>query len=316
MAKRVLKAAVVLLSCFLAACSTKRQVRPDSEYVPALDPRTKVKYTKLVPLALPGQMMPIKTKSNPKLVGEAAAEAAHKKALKTATSGEYINAITNYDYVPGVLYQIYAAPLRVTDIQFQENEHIIAVGAGDTSRWQVSKTYSGIGAERCEHLLVKPSEDDMENSLVVTTDMRTYHLILKATPSTYMASVTWRYPDENGVITEVEELEDGTSEGRDATSSIDVNQMNFGYKVKLLRGKMPDWYPKMVFHDGKKTYIRFAPDVQELPNLYVVKSDKLQIVNYRVQGDCFVVDRVLTEAQLRTGAGKRELVSVQILMQK
>ncbi len=316
MSKRVLKAAVVFLGCFLAACSANRQIRPDSEYVPAQDIRAKVKYAKLVPLALPGQMMPIKTSSKPKLVGEAAAEAAYKKSLKTANSGEYINSITNYDYVPGVLYQIYAAPLRVTDIQFGENEHIIAVGAGDTSRWKVSKTYSGIGAERREHLLVKPSEDGIENSLVVTTDMRTYHLILKATPSTYMASVTWRYPDENGVITEIEELADSGSEGRDAISSVDLNQMTFCYKIRLLRGKMPDWYPKMVFHDGSKTYIRFARDVQELPNLYVVKNDKLEIVNYRVQGDCFVVDRVLTEAQLRTGASKRELVSVQILMQK
>ena len=79
---------------------------------------------------------------------------------------------------------------------------------------------------------------------------------------------------------------------------------------------MPDWYPSMVFHDGKKTYIRFARGTQELPNLYVVKNDKLEIVNYRVLGDCFVVDRVLTEAQLRIGANKRELVSVQILMKK
>jgi type IV secretion system protein VirB9 len=177
---------------------------------------------------LPGQMMPLPSKKSSgrtNLSGEDAITAANQKASQIPTSSHYINSIMTFDYMPGALYQIYSAPLRVTDVQFQEGEHINSVGAGDTLRWQVSKTFSGAGLTRAEHLLVKPTDEGLTNSLVVTTDKRTYHLMLHSTPNTYMASVAWHYEDGDGML---EKFDDDLAAGNaNAEGGVDVSHLDF-----------------------------------------------------------------------------------------
>lgn len=260
-----------------------------------------------VPVPIPGQMMPMPSKrlsgGRANLSGEAAVITANRKASQMPSSSRYINSIMTFDYMTGALYQIYCAPLRVTDIQFQDGERIIAVGAGDTLRWQVSKTFSGTGLTRAEHLLVKPIDEGLTNSLVVTTDQRTYHLMLHSTASTYMASVAWHYPDGDGLL---EKFDDGQmSDARGSSYSdmgVDINNLDFRYKIKLVKGPTPDWYPSMAFHDGKKTYIMLPARMQEAPTLFIGNSTKTnQIINYRVQGNYYVIDGVFGHIQLRAG---------------
>jgi type IV secretion system protein TrbG len=307
---------LILVCSFLCACQSHRQNEKAAPYSLAVKSDSGPQQIKYVPVPLPGQLMPIKkTKSPNRLVGEAAIEAANKKSMKQPNSGEYINSIMTFNYMPGSLYQIYSAPLSVTDIQFQNNEHIIAVGAGDTLRWQVTKTYSGIGASRQEHLLVKPIDEGLTNSLVVTTDLRTYHLILNSVAKTYMASVTWRYPDgEGSMLTNFDE--NSSDDISDIANSIDVNNLRFNYQVKLVKGSQPDWYPRMVFNDGKKTYVKFSANVQESPTLFVGDGIKnAQVVNYRVQGNYYVVDSLFYYAMLSAGPDKNQTI-VQISMKK
>jgi len=286
--------------CYMSAYDKECGVTP-TRYMPARDKECDAIPTKYVPVPMAGQLMPVTRCKTKHLTGEAAIRSANRKAMRQPNSGEYINSIMTFDYMPGALYQIYCAPLNVTDIQFQNNEHIISVGAGDTLRWQVSKTYSGSGGTRQEHLLVKPVDDDLTNSLVITTDLRTYHLMLHSTAQTYMASVTWRYPDADGLIENLGDENTAVDNG-DMFSSVDLNRMNFVYKVVQVEGKKkPDWYPRMVFNDGSKTYIKFPAQMQEAPTLFVGNNPKNdQIVNYRVAGNYYIVDSVLTQAQLRS----------------
>jgi type IV secretion system protein VirB9 len=82
----------------------------------------------------------------------------------------------------------------VTDIALQEGEQLVGSGpvaAGDTVRWIIGDTVSGIGPAARVHILVKPTRPDLATNLVINTDRRTYHLELRATPSTYMASLSW-----------------------------------------------------------------------------------------------------------------------------
>ena len=67
---------------------------------------------------------------------------------------------------------------------------------GDTVRWIIGDTLSGAGATSRVHILVKPTRSDIATNLVINTDRRTYHLELRATPATYMASVSWTYPQD------------------------------------------------------------------------------------------------------------------------
>ena len=52
-----------------------------------------------------------------------------------------------------------------------------------------------IGSGRV-HVLVKPIAEGLRTNLVITTDRRVYCLELQSTPETYMASVSWRYPQD------------------------------------------------------------------------------------------------------------------------
>lgn len=299
-----------LAACQHANCTaTTSNYQPPKTYSIAVNTGNTHK-TKYVPIPMKGQLMPIKGyRCHQRYIGKDAIVRANKKATREPNSGEYINAIMTFDYMPGALYQIYCAPLSVTDIQFETNEHIVSVGAGDTLRWQVSKTFSGIGGNRQEHLLVKPVEDRLTNTLVVTTDQRTYHLVLRSTPSTYMASVTWRYPEGDGIVKTFNSDDDADVPA--SASAIDLNRMCFDYQVQLVKGPQPTWFPTMVFNDGKKTYIKMPSNNQTAPTLFIGSSVKDgQIVNYRVAGDYYIVDRLFSQAQLRSGQDNQIIVQI------
>ena len=306
------KIIIILITLSIYGCAAnKTNNKINGIYAPAVKSNNKAEktVTRFVPVAMPGQLMPVPSKdyakSKPKdLTGVAAVQYANKKALSLPDSSGYINSIMTFNYMSGALYQIYCAPLSVTDVQFQNGEHIISVAAGDTLRWQVSKTYSGMGNIRNEHLVIKPISSGLTNSLVITTDRRTYHLLLRSTTRTYMASVKWQYPGESDdfVQTFDDQTQINTNAGSNVAQDLSLNQLDFNYNIKVLAGSRPDWMPKMVFNDGHKTYIQFSSAMQEAPTLFVGNDPKNdRIINYRVVGNYYIVDGLFGQAQLRLG---------------
>lgn len=223
---------------------------------------------------------------------------ANAAARVQPTRDAYSNAEQVYSFEDGSLYQVYAAPGRVTDIELQDGEQLSLAGpvaAGDTTRWVIGDTASGSGAKRRIHILVKPTRPNLETNLVINTDRRTYHLELQATPATYMASVAWKYPDD-------ERLAQATDPSRFAIPAVAVEQLNFAYKIS---GDKPRWRPVRVFDDGLQTVIEFPPTVvqTDMPPLFVAGPDgrATDLVNYRVNGQRIVVDRIFDVAELRLG---------------
>jgi type IV secretion system protein VirB9 len=244
-----------------------------------------------------------------KIVGIAAVKAANWHAVKRPESTSYVNSIMNFAYMPGALYRIYCAPLTVTDLQFQPGERIVSVAAGDTIRWEVSKTFSGLGAARTEHLLIKPVDSDMDNSLVITTSLRTYHLLLRATDHTYMAVVTWHYPNGTGFIKKFSDAASYDSQDS-MNNNLKLANLDFNYKMYLVKGKQPAWAPKTIFNDGSKTYIQFPANMQEAPTLFLGTGNDIRTVNYRVKGNYYIVDKVVQYAQLRLGQDYPQIVQI------
>src|SRR3546814_370251 len=109
----------------------------------------------------------------------------------------FVNAVQLWPWAQGALYQIYASPGRITDIALQTGETLISVSAGDTTRWIIGDTSSGVGAAAQVHVLVKPTAADLKTNMLIHTDRRSYHLELLAHPSAWMASVAWRYPQDD-----------------------------------------------------------------------------------------------------------------------
>ncbi len=223
----------------------------------------------------------------------------------------YLNAIQQYAFADGDLFQVYASPGKVTDITLQEGETLVGSGpvaAGDTTRWIIGDTESGVGTTRRVHILVKPTRPDLVTNMVINTDRRTYHLELRANPSAWMASVSWRYPTDELIA-----LRRSAEQARAAfpvAAGIDLDALNFAYTIK---GDAP-WRPLRAFDDGTHVYIEFAPSVAqgEMPPLFVVSADgkTAELVNYRVQGHRLIVDRLFAVAELRLGAKHQQKVRI------
>ncbi len=305
------KRGVIIASLIIAGCANSSTPPPIStnHYQPAVikkplpAPHYTAIATKPLPPPKPIRLNPHSTKV---VTGPAAVNQANKLSIEQPTLTNYQHAISYFSAQPGMLDQIYCAPLHITDIEFQPGEQIISAGAGDTVRWQLSKTSSGSGNRRIEHLLIKPEVANISNTLVVTTDRRAYHLLLKSTDNSYMPIVAWRYPQAGLFIHEPAAIKNrGHNEGM-----IDPNQMDFHYQLRIVRGNSPDWMPVTVFNDGNKTYIQFPSRIQQAPTLFVINNGHTETVNYRVKGNYYIIDSVISAAQLRLGQNHPTIVEI------
>jgi len=147
-------------------------------------------------LPMPAQMKPLpkrgEAQSTPEPNDEKARVArANAEARVAPTREGYVNAIQVWPYTDGALYQVYAAPGRVTAIALQPGEELVTVAAGDTVRWIVGDTASGAGETLRVKVLVKPIRSGLKTNLVITTSRRTYLVELTSTEKAWMASVSW-----------------------------------------------------------------------------------------------------------------------------
>lgn len=219
----------------------------------------------------------------------------------------YQNAIQQYAYADGALYQVYSAPGQVTDIVLQDGEELVGPGpvaSGDTVRWIIGDTVSGEGASRRVHILVKPTRPDISTNLIINTDRRTYHLELRATHATYMAAVSWTYPQDALIALRAATAE--RTRTAPLSSGLAVDALDFRYRIA---GDKPGWRPLRTFDDGRQVFIEFPEAVArgDMPPLFVI-GDKgaAELVNYRVAGRYMIVDRLFEKAELRLANGSRQ----------
>ncbi|MBA8908301.1 type IV secretion system protein VirB9 [Aminobacter ciceronei] len=304
--------ALALLSATeLTGCASQKYIPPEIQYddaVPAVrkfDPPGPVKVVELPkPLPLPGQLKPVETSkakaepADPKQRITQANEAARMQPVRDG----FVNAIQLYPWSEGALYQIYAAPGQVTDIALQPGEQLVGPGpvaAGDTVRWIIGDTQSGAGDRLQVHILVKPTRPDLQTNLVINSDRRTYHLELRSTASTYMASVSWQYPHDQLIALRRQNAQ--ASAAQPVASGVDIQKLNFRYRVE---GDAAPWKPLRAFDDGAKVYIEFPSGIGqgEMPPLFVIgPSGGSELVNYRARQNYYVVDRLFAAAELRLG---------------
>lgn len=309
--------ALLLLTSALAGCAT-RQKPPEISYddpvpaVQAVDPPPPVKVVDLPkPLPLPGQLKPVgkAAKPDPEPTDPAArVNLANAAARVQPVRNGFINSMQVYPFVDGALYQVYASPGQITDIALQPGEQLVGSGpvaAGDTVRWIIGDTESGTGGAKQVHILVKPTRADLLTNLVINTDRRTYHMELRSTPSTYMASVSWQYPQDQLIALRRQNQE--AEAVQPVSTGIDLSRVNFRYQVT---GDRAPWRPLRAFDDGKQVFIEFPRGIGqgEMPPLFVVgpEGDTSELVNYRVRGNYMIVDRLFAAAELRFGAGKNQ----------
>jgi type IV secretion system protein VirB9 len=214
----------------------------------------------------------------------------------------FINAIQVYPYAVGALYQVYTAPGQVTDVALQPGEQLVGSGpvaAGDTVRWIIGDTVSGSGQAQQVHVLVKPTRPDLQTNLVINTNLHTYHMELRSTEKTYMASVSWQYPQDELIALRRQNAQ--AAEVQPVASGVDISKLNFRYAIE---GDAAPWRPLRAFDDGEKVFIEFPSGIGqgEMPPLFVIgPSGGSELVNYRARQNYYVVDRLFAAAELRLG---------------
>ena len=266
-------------------------------------------------LPMPSQMKPLPEGGETKVTPEPADEKlrvsrANAEARIAPTREGYVNAIQVWPFTDGALYQVYAAPGRVTVISLQPGEELVTVAAGDTVRWIVGDTSSGTGgADLRVNVLVKPIRSGLKTNLVVTTSRRTYLIELTSTERAWMASVSWEYPKDRMLALQRQ------AQAAQATAPVDsglsLEKIRFRYTIS---GSTPPWKPLRAFDDGEKVYIQFPAGIAqgELPPLFVIGAQgDGQLVNYRFRPPYYIVDRLFGAAELRLGGDKGDVVRIE-----
>jgi type IV secretion system protein TrbG len=214
------------------------------------------------------------------------------------------------------------APLRVCAIELQAGEHLQSQPQiGDSRRWEITPVMSGSGIDVTPLLIVKPIEPGLETDLIVPTDRRTYVLRLVSNPTRFVSRLAFQYPGENSVKwATFQAQQDATKRDADAIAEQEhakdkragvvpmaddaIDNLYFDYKLSgdaALR-------PERVLDDGQQTYLIYPNDgrFRELPTLLMVVNGKTELVNFRVDGSRYIVDRLFDKAVLVVGVGKKQ----------
>ena len=235
-------------------------------------------------------------------------DAANRAAVREPERDAYLNAVQVYPWSEGAIYRLYTAPERVSEIALQPGEALISVAAGDTVRWVIGDTTSGTGTGRRTHILVKPSAAGLETNLVITTDRRLYRVEVESNARSSMAGISWTYPQD--ALLALKRAEAAAAAAQPVAEGVGVEALNFDYAIE---GDQPSWRPVRAFDDGRQVFIQFPASLPqgEAPPLFVVgEGGRSELVNYRLRGRYYVVDRLFSAAELRLGERRQQVVRI------
>lgn len=213
-----------------------------------------------------------------------------------------------YTYGAG-LPTLVCAPLRVCVLELEAGEKLVGEPQiGDSVRWIISPAISGSGDAATSMIVVKPKQAGLDTNLLVTTDRRAYYVRLISKPEDYLARIAFAYPENESLKWKARLAEDQRrreeSEAAKIAPVTSLESLYFDYRIQ---GGDENMRPVRVVDDGKKTFIQMTTNAahREAPVLVVLGPDGPEMVNYRVKGDMYIVDRLFERGALILGVGKK-----------
>ncbi len=205
--------------------------------------------------------------------------------------------------------EIRCAPLQLCDITLEPGEELRDTALGDTRRWLIFAT--AYGNPLTPIVTLKPTEEGLRTTLLITTARRAYRLRL-ASPSKKEAGkgridhVRFYYPEETlqswrRAAAEAAAEAARREEGAAPLAPSSLSRLNFAYRIEGAR-----WKPALAFDDGTQTVLRFAVAPPHEPALLVEVGGQTLAVNYRSTPAGWLVDRVFDRARLVVKVGRRE----------
>jgi type IV secretion system protein VirB9 len=174
-----------------------------------------------------------------------------------------------------------------TMIEFQADEVIETISAGETKSWSiVPKKGSSI-------LFVKPTEPNSSTNINVVTTRRVYALALSTIGGSPLYQIRFRYPDDD--FAKAMAGRAGESVAHPDLKGLDPGTLNYDYVFK----GAAELKPRVVFDNGSKTFMEFTGDV---PSIFLVGAKGAEsTVDSHMEGRFLVVDKVAAQFTLRAG---------------
>jgi type IV secretion system protein VirB9 len=205
-------------------------------------------------------------------------------------------------------------PLQVCAIRLQPGEVVNDVHSGDSARWRITPSIIGGGPSAITNVIVKPTDSGLTTNLIITTDRRSYTIVLKSANHEWMPAIAFDYPDEQArTWADYQKRQSKAEHGATLSTGQNTAALDFGFSMG---GDSPKWKPQRIYSDGVKTYIQFpsAHFADEAPVLVTIgkggslwSGPSTKLVNYRLVGDRYVVDQVLDKAMLISGVGSEQV---------
>jgi type IV secretion system protein VirB9 len=218
------------------------------------------------------------------------------------------------------------APLRVCAVELQPGEHLQSQPQiGDSRRWEITPVMAGSGLDQTPFLVVKPIEPGIETDLIIPTDRRTYVVRLISDPTRFVSRLAFQYPADDrakwatfqaqqyaatrdaDAVAEQKRAQDQEKDKQAGALPMAENALDRLYFDYKLSGDTA-YRPERVLDDGQHTYLIYPNDgrFRELPTLLMLVNGKTELVNFRVDGTRYIVDRLFDKAILVVGVGKKQ----------
>jgi type IV secretion system protein VirB9 len=204
-----------------------------------------------------------------------------------------------FSYSRDQIFRVLTAPLKLTTIELEPGEKLIADPAmGDSVQWEIDD-------DKMNHIFIKPHTADLVNTLHLTTNRREYDFTLIASPAGgfFYQTVRFQYPRAPMVRANVrDEASDvrggGGERGVDSGSiSVSPDKLNWDYSVE----GNAEFRPEVVFDDGHSIWMRMPANAQTWPvPMYKDHGDRV-VGNFIRRGDFLVFQRLADEIVLVSG---------------
>ena len=199
--------------------------------------------------------------------------------------------IATFVYKPDYIYKYMGTYEYQSHIKLEQGEKASTIAMGNSSGWEI--VHNG------NRIFLRPLNKYAKTNMTLITNKRMYQFLLDAKnvdsmddPAVFFET-RFVYPDDISSGFKVLNIQTDTE-----TDFSDPSKYNFNYSYNG-----PEKIaPVKIFDDGQFTYFEFPERNAEIPAIFYVDSDGYEgLVNYRVQGNYIVVERLSDVFTLRHG---------------
>lgn len=209
-----------------------------------------------------------------------------------------------YDFDDNFVYEIYCQPYRITDVSLEPGEMVLENPfLSESQVWEMGAGVSRKNGQDVQHFYLKPDISGLTTSMIIITDRRVYHFLLRSFKDCYMAMVEFEYPNSMPYNIKTDAMVERLNARASALAGVDPRFLSFDYKMSYSIFRKPLWLPRRVYDDGRRTYIQMDEKVlhTQSPVLFSQKNER---INYRVEKNLIVIDELVEKVTLRRGKEK------------